>query len=103
MQRRMLLALGLCAVLVGTSAPIAGATEVKLVSAGAMRSVVSGLADSFSLETGHSVSSIFGTVGVVRQRISRQPFDVVIASDAALDEFIKQGVVTGERIDLGRT
>ena len=103
MRRRTKIASGLCAVLIVAGTQIAHAAEIKLVSAGAMRSVVSALAESFAQESGHQVKGTFGTMGVVRQKIATEPVDVVIASDTVLDDFIKQGAVSSTRIDLART
>jgi molybdate transport system substrate-binding protein len=102
-MRRITITIGLCAVLVGAAVRVASAAEIKLVSAGAMRSVVSALAESFSQESGHQVKGTYGTMGVVRQKIAAEPVDVVIGSDTVIDELIKQGAVSGARIDLART
>src|SRR5947199_3758941 len=87
----------------GVTASGAQAHEIKLISAGAVRAVVSSLAESFTQDTGHSVQATFGTVGVVRQKLATDPADVVIASDTALDELLKQNaVVAGTRTDIAR-
>jgi len=83
-------------------AAAADAAEITLLSAGAVRAVVSALAESFAKETGHSVKATFGTVGVVRKALAEQPADVVIVTDVALDELIKQGTIVGVRTDLAR-
>jgi molybdate transport system substrate-binding protein len=101
MRRRMTMA-GLGGLVLALAASTADAAEIKLLSAGAVRAVVSGLAESFSQETGHSVKATFGTVGVVRKALAEQPADVVIVTDVALDELIKQNAVTGARTDLAR-
>ncbi len=91
--------------LVGPPVGVAGADEVKVLSAGAVRSVVSELAQAFRQETGHSVSLSFATVGVNRQKLtSGEPADVVILTDVAIDETIAAGlVVAGSRADIART
>ena len=87
----------------GVTASGAQAVEIRLVSAGAVRAVVSSLSESFTQETGHSVQATFGTMGVVRQKLAADPADVVIASDTVLDQLLQQGViVTGTRADLAR-
>ena len=90
---------------VGPCADVAGADEVKVLCAGAVRSVVSELTGPFQAETGHSVSLSFGTVGVNRQKLmSGEPADVVILTDVAIDEVIAAGaVVAGSRADIART
>ena len=82
----------------------AEAAEVKVLSAGAVRAVVTEVADVFAKESGHSVKGTFGTVGVVRGKLAAgEPADVVIATDAAIDEMAKQGlVVAGTRTDIAR-
>ena len=90
------------AVLVGTGR--AEAAEIKVLSAGAVRAIVTELAQAFEKETGHKVALAFGTVGVTRQRLAADPADVVIMSDVAIDESIKQDrIVSGSRTDIART
>ena len=89
-------------VLAGTER--AEAAEIKVLSAGAVRAIVTELAQAFEKETGHKVSLAFGTVGVTRQRLAADPADVVIMSDVAIDESIKQDrIVSGSRTDIART
>jgi molybdate transport system substrate-binding protein len=82
----------------------ATAAEINVLSAGAVRSVVSTVSETFSKETGHSVKGTFGTVGVVRQKLTAgEPADVVIATDVAINELVQQGaVVPGTRTDIAR-
>src|SRR6266849_702249 len=82
----------------------AEAAESKVLSAGAVRAVVVEVANIFANETGHSLKGAFGTVGVVRGKVEAgEPVDVVIATDAAIDEMAKQGfVVAGTRTDIAR-
>lgn len=90
------------AALVGTGR--AEAAEIQVLSAGAVRAIVTELAHAFEKETGHKVSLAFGTVGVTRQRLAADPVDVVIMSDVAIDESIKQDrIVSGSRTDIART
>src|SRR5262245_49757788 len=82
----------------------AQAAEIHVLSAGAVRSIVTDLAQAFEKETGHKVSLAFGTVGVTRKRLATDPADVVIMSDVAIDESIKQdALVAGSRVDIART
>ena len=80
----------------------AEASEIKVLSAGAVRAVVVEVAKIFADETGHSLKGAFGTVGVVRGKVEAgEPVDVVIATDVAIDEMIKQGLlVAGTRRDI---
>ncbi len=81
------------------------ADEVKVFSAGAVRAVVTDLAEQFRQETGNTVTFSFGTAGQTRQKLlSGEPVDVVILTDAGIDDMIKQGaLVSGSRADLART
>jgi molybdate transport system substrate-binding protein len=94
----------LLAALVLAGAGPAEAAEIKVLSAGAVRAIVTELTQAFERETGHKVSLAFGTVGVTRQRLASEPADVVIMSDVAIDESITQDrIVSGTRTDIART
>ena len=83
---------------------LAEAADIKVLSAGAVRAIVTELTPAFENETGHKVSVEFGTAGQTRQRLASDPVDVVILPDAGLDESIKQDrVVAGSRADIART
>jgi molybdate transport system substrate-binding protein len=76
------------------SAGPAEAAEIKVLSAGAVRSIVTELAEAFRKETGQTVTLTFGTVGVVRQKLAAgEPADVVIMTDVAIDQMAEQGLV----------
>jgi molybdate transport system substrate-binding protein len=80
------------------------AAEIKVLSAGAVRAIVTELAQAFEKETGHNLTMAFGPVGVTRQRLEANPADVVIMTDVAIDDAIKQDrVVSGTRTDIART
>ena len=82
----------------------AEAAEIRVLSAGAVRAVVTELAQAFEKETGHRVTLASGTVGVTRKRLADEPADVVIMTDVAIDESSAQGaVVAGSRADVART
>lgn len=83
----------------------AEAAEIRVLSAGAMKAMVTELAEAFLKESGHTVIVTSGTVGAVRQKLTAgEPADVVIATDTAIDELAHQGaIVTGTRTDLART
>jgi molybdate transport system substrate-binding protein len=91
-------------ILVGGSRA-AEASEVKVLSAGAVRSIITDLAEAFRSETGHTVTFTFGTVGVVRQKLAAgEAADVVIMTDAAIEALAQEGAVRpGTRTDIGRT
>lgn len=83
----------------------ADAAEIKVLSAGAVRGIVTSIADLFRRETGHTVTITAGTVGVVRQKLAAgEPADVIIVSDTAIDALTKERVVVeGTRADIART
>jgi len=100
----MWLGRGLVGMLVLLSTDTAGAAEIKVLSAGAVRAIVTELAQAFEKDTGHTVTLAFGTVGVTRKRLAEEPADVVIMTDVAIDESSAQGaVVAGSRNDIART
>jgi len=81
----------------------AEATEIKVLSAGAVKAVVPGIGDAFRQETGHVVQFTFDTVGALRTRAAAEPADVLILSDTAVDDLVRQGlIVSGTRIDIAR-
>jgi molybdate transport system substrate-binding protein len=82
----------------------AEAEEVKVLSAGAVRAVLTEVAQTFATDTGHAVKGSTGTVGLVREKLAAgEPADVVIATDVAIDELIRQGVVVPyTRTDIAR-
>jgi molybdate transport system substrate-binding protein len=92
--------------LLAGSAPVgaAAAAEIKVLSAGALRPVLPGLAELFQRETGQVVMLAFGTAGAVRQKTAAgEPADVVIATDIGIDELVRQGhVAAGTRTDIAR-
>jgi molybdate transport system substrate-binding protein len=94
-------AMVLVGALVATGAP---AAEVRVISAGAVRAIVTEMARAYEKETGNTVTLTFGTVGVVRQKMAADPADVVIMTDVAVDESARQGaIVAGSRADIART
>jgi molybdate transport system substrate-binding protein len=104
--RRWWLAVALAAAGLGsTGVPAARADDLKVFSAGAVRAIVTELSEAFRRETGQGVALSFGTVGVTRGKLaSGEPVDVVIMTDVAVDDVIRQGaVVVGSRTDIART
>lgn len=95
----------LAAAVLVVAAASADAAELHVLSAGAVRSVVSDLAVAFEKETGHTVKLTFGTVGVIKSKLAgADPADVAIMTDTALDEMTRQGVVRqGTWAMVGRT
>jgi molybdate transport system substrate-binding protein len=79
--------------------------EVKVMSAGAVKSMVATLAAEFESESGDKLNLNFGTAGSLRERIKNGELaDLVILSKSAIAELAKLGlIVPDSRIDLGRT
>ena len=102
---RRLIGLMVLLVLVAVPAVPARADELIVFSAGAVRAIVTELSEAFRQETGHAVALSFGTVGVTRGKItSGAPVDVVIMTDTAVDDVIREGgLAAGSRTDLART
>src|SRR5437773_9599045 len=91
------------AMLVFVWTSVVEAAEIKVLSAGAVKAVIVNVGDQFEKESGHKLSASFGTVGVTRQKLAAEPADVVIMTDVAIDEAIRQGsVVAGTRNDIAR-
>lgn len=83
----------------------AEAAELQVLSAGAMRSIVTELTAAFEKETGHTVKLTFGTVGVLKLKLADgAPADVVIMTQEAMQEMAGQGaIVEGSWTAIGRT
>jgi len=84
--------------------PVA-AGEVRVLSAGAMKTMVTELSEGFQKETGHTVVITADTGGGLRKRVEGgEKADVLVAPDAAMDALAKSNhVVTDSRRDLART
>src|SRR4026207_2309512 len=80
----------------------AQADDVKVFSAGAVRAIVTDLAEQFRQETGTTVTFSFGTAGQTRQKLlSGEPVDVVILTDAGIDDMIRPGALaSGSRAEV---
>jgi molybdate transport system substrate-binding protein len=102
-NRTLRMLIGVC---VGAAAVLGGraeGTEIKVLSAGAVKAVVTELAVGFGRETGHTVTLSFDTVGALRKRVTTESADVLILTDAAIDELTRQGIVApGTRSDIAR-
>jgi molybdate transport system substrate-binding protein len=79
--------------------------EIKVMSAGAVKSMVVALGEEFERETGNKLSLNFGTAGSLRERVkSGETADLVILSESAIAELAKFGLVVADSCkDLGRT
>jgi molybdate transport system substrate-binding protein len=76
---------------------------VKVLSAGAVKSMVQALGAEFERETGSTLDLNFGTAGSLRDRIKNgETSDLVVLSESIIADLAKLGLVSGG-IDLGRT
>ena len=89
----VIVALGACAL-----AASAQAAEIKVLSAGAVKNIVTELAETFRQETGH-------TVGEIRQKVTAgDPADVVFVTDTVLEQLVVTGLLVADsRADIART
>ena len=90
--------------LLALSAMPAGAADVKIISAGAVRGLIAGMLAEHSQQTGHKFGLEVGTTGQLRRIIaSGVPADLIIASATLMAELEQSGKMTaGSRTDLGR-
>lgn len=76
---------------------------IKVISAGAVKSMVQALGAEFERETDNTLDLNFGTAGSLRDRIKNgETSDLVVLSESIIADLGKLGLVTGA-IDLGRT
>jgi len=75
------------------------AHEVRLLSGGAAKGLVTQLQDRFAAQTGFAVHGDFGAVGVMRDRLlAAEPCDVIILSQALIDQLAKDGHVARDTV-----
>ena len=79
--------------------------DTKVMSAGAVKSMVAALGAEFERDTGNKLDLNFGTAGSLRDRIkSGEAADLVILSQTYIADLAKLGFVEPDSaIDLGRT
>src|SRR2546423_7627386 len=84
--------------------PPAGAADLKVISAGAVRGLISQIIDDYSKQTGQKFDFTIGTTGQLRNIIaSGQPADLIIVSTPLMAELEKTGkFLSASRADLGR-
>jgi molybdate transport system substrate-binding protein len=80
-------------------------TDVKVMSAGAVQSMVTALGAEFEQGSGNRLNLIFNTAGSLRERIKNgETADLVVLSQSIIAELDKLGLfVPGSITDLGRT
>jgi molybdate transport system substrate-binding protein len=79
--------------------------EIKVMSAGAVKSVVSALGAEFERDTGAKLNFNFGTAGSLLERIKDgETADLVVLSESAIAELAKLGLVVADSVvDVGCT
>jgi len=82
----------------------AGAADLKVISAGAVRGLIAQIIEDYSLKTGQKFDFTIGTTGQLRTVItSGQPADLIIVSVPLMGELEKTGkLMPGSRAELGR-
>jgi molybdate transport system substrate-binding protein len=80
------------------------AADIKVISAGAVRSVIAGMIEEYRKSSGDRFDFTVGTTGQLRDTIaSGKPADLLITSGPLMVEIEKTGKLTpGSRVDLGR-
>ena len=84
-------------------AQAAAATEITVLSAGAVEPGLRPAAAAFQKDSGHTLKIVFNTAPQLQKRIGGgETWDVVIAPPPAIEEFAKAGKLGAERVGLGR-
>jgi molybdate transport system substrate-binding protein len=80
-------------------------SAIKVMSAGAVKTMVVALAAEFERASGHKLDLNFGTAGAMRERVKAgEKADLVILSESAIAELAKLGLCDPASVtDLGRT
>lgn len=94
-----------CALLLlALAAGQAGAAELKVLTAGAFKPVVTALAPVFEQRTGHKLVVDNDTAGALARRIAGgETFDLVVLTPAAIEQLVQGGKVTaGSAAPLAR-
>ena len=75
----------------------AAAAELYVFSAGAAKSAVQPLVESFEKASGHKVTVSFGTMGLIQDKLARgERADVLIVASEVADDLQKRNVILGE-------
>ncbi len=76
--------------------------QLELLSAGAVKPGLANVIEAFQRATGHQVNAAFATAPEIRKRIGEAAADVVVAPPRLLDDLVKSGICSGERVVVGR-
>ena len=101
---RVCLLLGCLASAVVTTSLSVSAAEIKVLTAGAFKPVVTEVVAAFEKQSGHKVTVENDTAGALLKRIgSGEAFDLVVLTPGALDELTKSGkIAAGSTARLAR-
>lgn len=93
-----------CTLALWMGAGLVGAAELKVLTAGAYKPVVTALAPVFEQRTGHKLMLANDTAGALVRRIAGgEAFDLVILTPAAIEQLVQGGkVVAGSSRRLAR-
>lgn len=79
--------------------------HLRILSAGALKYVLTDFAPKFARDTGTQVEFTFGTIGAVQRRLAQgETADIIMGTAAVIAQMEQSGViVAGSQSDLGRT
>jgi molybdate transport system substrate-binding protein len=96
MMRTIRLLAGTLALVTGVLAAEASAAELKVLSAGAMRTVLQELAPAFETASGHKLKIEYATAGVIEQKVAADDeIDVVILTKPRVDKLVREAKIVG--------
>lgn len=80
-------------------------TEIKLMSSGGLKAVISELAEAFERSGDHKLAPVFGPPTAIKSRIEAgETVDVAVMSQALIDDLIKQRKLSADgRVTLARS
>jgi molybdate transport system substrate-binding protein len=91
------------AFVVGFGAPALAADDIKVLSASALKVIVTELAEQFRKESGHTARLEFATAGAVEKRIlAGETPDVFIATDVQMKGIADKGLIGGAPVVIAR-
>ncbi len=84
---------------------MAEAAEIKVLSTRATEEIYREVVPQFERASGHKVMTTFtGTLDLQKRIAAGEVYDVVVAIDRAIDDFIKSGkVMAGSRVDIAKS
>src|SRR5262249_39284924 len=85
------------------SVNVAHAADIVVLSTQATEQSYKELIPQFEKATGHKVTTTFDGTLNVKKKMATDHFDVLIMSSPDIDAFVKDGTLTGSRIDLAKS